>query len=63
MVSVIWWFGLGSIPFLAIFTGGYLYVGFSSLYALWRMTREADDVAEESVVATVVVVDPAELSA
>ncbi len=41
VVSVIWWFGIGSTPFLAIFAGGYLYVGFSSLYTLWRMTREA----------------------
>ncbi len=42
VVSVIWWFGIGSTPFLAIFAGGYLYVGFSSLYTLWQMTREAD---------------------
>jgi hypothetical protein len=25
-----------------IFAGGYFYVGFSSLYVLWRMQQEAD---------------------
>ena len=34
LVSIkIYWFGIGSTPFLAVFAGGYLYVGFSSLYA------------------------------
>ena len=62
VVSIIWWFGIGSTPFLAIFAGGYLYVGFSSLYALYRMSRQADE-QDLEVVAPVVVVDPAELSA
>ncbi len=35
--------GLVSIPFLLIFAGGYLYVGFSSLWVLWRQYRDAAD--------------------
>jgi hypothetical protein len=39
----IWWnIGRMSIPFLLIFAGGYFYVGFSSLYALYQMNREAE---------------------
>jgi hypothetical protein len=41
-ISVMWHIGRSSIPFLLIFAGGYLYVGFSSLYALYRMNREAE---------------------
>jgi cellulose synthase/poly-beta-1,6-N-acetylglucosamine synthase-like glycosyltransferase len=53
MASCIWislWygFGRGSVPFLVIFAGGYFYVGFSSLYVLWRMQQEADEVLAES---------------
>jgi cellulose synthase/poly-beta-1,6-N-acetylglucosamine synthase-like glycosyltransferase len=32
--------GLASVPFLLIFAGGYFYVGFASLYALYKMSRE-----------------------
>ena len=32
--------GLASLPFLLVFAGGYFYVGFGSLYALWQMHRE-----------------------
>ncbi len=39
-MSVVFWFGIGSAPFLAIFSCGYFYVGFSSLYALYKMSRE-----------------------
>jgi cellulose synthase/poly-beta-1,6-N-acetylglucosamine synthase-like glycosyltransferase len=39
-VSVVFWFGIGSAPFLAIFSCGYFYVGFSSLHALYKMSRE-----------------------
>ena len=39
--------GWASVPFLLIFTGGYFYVGFGSLHALWQMSQEQDeDVAE-----------------
>lgn len=38
----IWYsFGYGTIPFLLIFAGGYLYVGFASLHALWNMNKES----------------------
>ena len=36
--------GWASVPFLLIFTGGYFYVGFSSLYALYQMNREAEQI-------------------
>ncbi|MGH7214908.1 MAG: hypothetical protein ACREIT_09110, partial [Tepidisphaeraceae bacterium] len=32
--------GLASLPFLLVFAGGYFYVGFGSLWALWQMHRE-----------------------
>src|SRR5207247_7099065 len=35
--------GWASVPFLLIFAGGYFYVGFGSLYAMWRMSQEADE--------------------
>lgn len=39
--------GWASLPFLLIFAGGYLYVGFDSLWALYQMHR--DQVAHTSV--------------
>jgi cellulose synthase/poly-beta-1,6-N-acetylglucosamine synthase-like glycosyltransferase len=42
LISILYGFGKGTIPFLVIFAGGYFYVGFSSLYVLWRMQQEAD---------------------
>lgn len=45
-ISLRWNFGQGTIPFLLVFAGGYFYVGFSSLYVLWRMQQEADEQAE-----------------
>jgi cellulose synthase/poly-beta-1,6-N-acetylglucosamine synthase-like glycosyltransferase len=41
-ISLWYGFGHGTLPFLAIFAGGYFYVGFSSLYVLWRMQHESD---------------------
>jgi len=41
-ISVWYGFGYSTIPFLMIFAGGYFYVGFSSLYVMWRMHREAE---------------------
>jgi cellulose synthase/poly-beta-1,6-N-acetylglucosamine synthase-like glycosyltransferase len=46
-ISLYYKFARGSVPFLLIFAGGYLYVGCSSLYVLWRMQQEADEQAEE----------------
>jgi hypothetical protein len=50
-ISVWWGFGYTALPFLAIFATGYLYVGFSSLHALWKMHLEsqAEADAEESL--------------
>jgi cellulose synthase/poly-beta-1,6-N-acetylglucosamine synthase-like glycosyltransferase len=45
-ISVYYDFAKGSVPFLLIFAGGYFYVGVSSLYVLWKMHREAQDVLE-----------------
>jgi hypothetical protein len=45
------------VPFLCIFASGYFYVGFCSLYVLWKMHQEA--VADITVEAEDVVVDPA----
>ncbi|HVT89315.1 MAG TPA: glycosyltransferase [Tepidisphaeraceae bacterium] len=58
MATCIWislWYGFGywTIPFLTIFCGGFFYVGFSSLYVLWRMQQE--------VSAEIVDPDPAEI--
>jgi hypothetical protein len=45
-ISLYYQFARGSVPFLLIFAGGYLYVGVSSLYVLWKMQQEADEAAE-----------------
>src|SRR5688500_18416725 len=39
--------GWASVPFLLIFTGGYFYVGFGSLHALWQMSQEQDEEVAE----------------
>jgi hypothetical protein len=44
-ISLWYSFGYSTIPFLMIFAGGYFYVGFSSLYVMWRMHREAEQAA------------------
>jgi hypothetical protein len=38
-----------SVPFLGIFAGGYFYVGFSSLHALYKMQQDREEVAELAV--------------
>jgi len=53
-ISIFYQFGRMSAPFLAIFAGGYFYVGVNSLYALYKMSCEAEetgdiDAAEASV--------------
>jgi hypothetical protein len=45
IISVWYGFGYSTIPFLLIFAGGYYYVGFSSLYVLFQMNREAEEAA------------------
>ncbi|HYO10395.1 MAG TPA: glycosyltransferase [Tepidisphaeraceae bacterium] len=39
--------GWASVPFLLIFAGGYFYVGFGSLYAMWQMSQEQEEEATE----------------
>ncbi len=41
---------LASVPFLLMFAGGYFYVGFGSLYALYKMNHESQAVAPAPVV-------------
>ncbi len=33
--------GIATVPFLLIFAGGFLYVGFGSLHAMWEMHRDS----------------------
>jgi cellulose synthase/poly-beta-1,6-N-acetylglucosamine synthase-like glycosyltransferase len=40
-ISMYYRYARGSVPFLLIFAGGYLYVGFNSLYVLYRMNEQA----------------------
>lgn len=35
--------GWASVPFLLIFAGGYFYVGFGSLMAMWQMSQEEEE--------------------
>ena len=35
--------GWASVPFLLIFAGGYFYVGFGSLWAMYQMSQEAGE--------------------
>ncbi|MDW8262653.1 MAG: hypothetical protein RMJ35_09015, partial [Phycisphaerales bacterium] len=39
-ISVYYRYAIIGLPFLLIFAGGYLYVGFSSLGVLWRMHQQ-----------------------
>ncbi len=45
-ISAFWGYAYGSIPFLLIFAGGYFYVGFGTLAAMYRMSQDADAEAE-----------------
>jgi cellulose synthase/poly-beta-1,6-N-acetylglucosamine synthase-like glycosyltransferase len=42
-ISIAYTWAMASLPFLIIFGGGYLYVGFGSLYAMYQMHREAKE--------------------
>ena len=57
-ISIKYNYATASVPFLLIFAFGYLYVGLSSLWVLWRMHQEAEAaaLAAESLAAE----DPAE---
>jgi hypothetical protein len=48
-ISLYYTFCLSAVPFLCIFAGGYFYVGFSSLHALWRMHQGACDAEAASL--------------
>ena len=53
MLSCIWisWYynyGRASLPFLLIFAGGYFYVGFNSIYVLYKMNQEAEELAAQA---------------
>jgi cellulose synthase/poly-beta-1,6-N-acetylglucosamine synthase-like glycosyltransferase len=48
-ITIQWNIGRSSIPFLLIFAGGYFYVGFSSLHALYQMNREAEQIAAAEI--------------
>ena len=39
--------GIATVPFLLIFAGGFLYVGFGSLHAMWQMHRDSLEAREE----------------
>jgi cellulose synthase/poly-beta-1,6-N-acetylglucosamine synthase-like glycosyltransferase len=54
LISLWYGFGFGTIPFLVIFAGGYFYVGFASLHALWKMNKEAEIDADADLTAAVI---------
>ena len=47
VISIKYNFAVPSVPFLLIFCVGYFYVGFSSLWVLWRMHREREAALSE----------------
>ena len=51
-ISLKWDFARSSIPFLTIFAGGYFYVGFSSLWVLWKMHQDVQEQAELAATTT-----------
>ncbi len=50
LISIVYTFGRASAPFLAIFASGYFYVGFTSLYAMYKMSCESAEPAPEETV-------------
>jgi hypothetical protein len=40
IISIYYQFCMASVPFLGIFSGGYFYVGFSTLHALYNMQKD-----------------------
>jgi hypothetical protein len=45
-ISVRYQYGLAAVPFLLIFASGYFYVGLSSIYVLYKMNQEAEELAQ-----------------
>ena len=43
VISILYSFGRGSVPFLLIFAGGYFYVGVGSILAMYKMQQEAQE--------------------
>lgn len=50
-ISVYYEYAVISLPFLMIFAGGYLYVGFSSLAVLWQMHQQQQEEAGAQIAA------------
>ena len=48
MFIAIWYgFAQTTVPFLMIFAGGYFYVGFGSIWAMWQMSQEGEEEVTE----------------
>jgi cellulose synthase/poly-beta-1,6-N-acetylglucosamine synthase-like glycosyltransferase len=58
LISLRYEFCLQAVPFLAIFAGGYFYVGFNSLHVLYRMAQESKEAESAAVPAVVESVEP-----
>ncbi|HZK81193.1 MAG TPA: hypothetical protein VFC46_09010, partial [Humisphaera sp.] len=55
LISLLYGFGYGTIPFLIMFAGGYFYVGFASLSVLLKMNKDAEIEAETALAPAVIV--------
>jgi cellulose synthase/poly-beta-1,6-N-acetylglucosamine synthase-like glycosyltransferase len=58
LISLRYDFCTKAVPFLAIFAGGYFYVGFNSLHVLYQMSRESREAEAASVAPVVESVEP-----
>lgn len=58
-ISIYYQWGRGSLPFLVIFCGGYFYVGFSSLWVMWKMSRQSAQAVVEVEPVAVDTINPA----
>ena len=56
LIALWYHFGYGTLPFLVIFAGGYFYVGFASLHALWKMNQEVEIPIDEAPLAPAAVI-------
>ncbi|HWE03893.1 MAG TPA: glycosyltransferase [Tepidisphaeraceae bacterium] len=55
LISLLYGFGYGTIPFLIMFAGGYFYVGFASLSVLLKMNKDAEVESDADLAAAVVI--------
>jgi len=46
-ISLYYGYGSAAVPFLLIFASGYFYVGLNSIHVLYRMQREAEELAAQ----------------